>query len=440
MRVLIAWEHGRNLGHLTRLLALAEEMRTQGAEVVWALPRHQPQALETVRRAGWEASWAPAAASRRATSSPQSFADILVGFGFADEELLAALVRAWLDRMRALRIHRVLLDYAPAAQLAACLAEIPAAQITNGFDAPPAHCPTFGLDLRGPFIEERNARTVGVVAKTIEAVSRRLAASSRANLQSVLEYPTRWFDCIPETDPYSSDDAPARKGIFIGPQGQPADAVDAEWPSRSGVRVLAYLRGRSMPRVVLKTLEEWGDTVVICAWPDARAHDIREFDGSRMRMVRGAISLRERLPEADLVINYGSAGFVCRTLLAGKPQAIFPMDAEKRLIATRIRRSVARLVELGDSIAAIKTVFDATLSLAGAAAGIAARYASVSWSQRAGDAMRRLVKDPCAGIEGTKRVEESGHFVDFLMPSSRLQSPDGSHSRCGAIGHNAMEV
>ena len=360
MRVLIAWEHGRHLGHLTRLLALAEELRTQGAEVVWALPAHQPQSMEAVQLAGWAAVWAPSTAPSTARAAPQSFADILSRFGFADEAVLVGQVQAWLDRMETLRIDRVLLDYAPAAQLAAHLAAIPAAQVTNGFDAPPAHCPTFGLSLRGPFIEQRNARVVAAVTDTIAAVGRRLVGKSGVGLQAMLEHPTRWLDCIPETDPYGADDRPARSGIFIGPQGQPANAVHADWPEGPGPRVLAYLRGRSMPRLVLPALADYG-AAVLCAWPDASDADIQEFSRARTRVIRAPIPLSTLLPKADLVVNYGSTGFVCQALMNGKAQLILPADAEKWLVARRVQALRAGVVASGESIDAARAAFESAL-------------------------------------------------------------------------------
>ena len=37
-RILLAWEHGRNLGHISRLLAVARLVEARGGEPVWAVP------------------------------------------------------------------------------------------------------------------------------------------------------------------------------------------------------------------------------------------------------------------------------------------------------------------------------------------------------------------------------------------------------------------
>ena len=39
-RVLLAWELGGNLGHVARMLALADQIEQAGDEPVWALPAH----------------------------------------------------------------------------------------------------------------------------------------------------------------------------------------------------------------------------------------------------------------------------------------------------------------------------------------------------------------------------------------------------------------
>jgi hypothetical protein len=45
-RILVAWEFGRNLGHIARDLPLARAARDAGHEVLWALPNLRAAAAE----------------------------------------------------------------------------------------------------------------------------------------------------------------------------------------------------------------------------------------------------------------------------------------------------------------------------------------------------------------------------------------------------------
>ena len=423
MRVLIAWEHGRNLGHVSRLLALAEEIRAQRAEVIWALPATQGQALALVRAAGFEVSTCPALRVDAARTSALSFADILLSLGFGNNDALATQVKAWLDVMQAVQPDRVLLDYAPAAQLAAHLVGLPSAQITNGFDAPPADCPPFGIGIRGPHVERLNQQKVARVSTTIEEVALRLTGHRNASLGSMFAHPSRWFDCIVETDPYGqSGNRQALGGTYIGPQGRPPDAYHATWPSAAGdagPRVFAYLRGRVTPPAVLAALTAHGCSV-ICAWPDAQDADLQRLNGPRMRVVRGAVRLHQVLRDADVVVNYGSTTLVCQTLLAGKPQLMLPNDAEKWLVAQRVQAIGAGQAGRAQDHRDLCESFAAVVDAAPNAAAVGRIYSGSPWTGlRAAEIQRFLSRDmalvrinerrdppshpTCARVEGETR-------------------------------------
>ena len=96
-----------------------------------------------------------------------SFADILLSFGFSDADVLGRAVRDWMKLFDVVQPDRIVLDYAPAAQLAAQLQGLPAFQITNGFDSPPADCPIYGIAMRGPYLERLNARKLDQISTTL---------------------------------------------------------------------------------------------------------------------------------------------------------------------------------------------------------------------------------------------------------------------------------
>jgi len=78
---------------------------------------------------------------KRELRDPASFADILAEAGFAEEETLGGLVRAWQNLFHIFRPDMLLAQYAPSAQLAARLAGLPCLRLNIGFECPPEVTP-----------------------------------------------------------------------------------------------------------------------------------------------------------------------------------------------------------------------------------------------------------------------------------------------------------
>jgi len=335
-RVLVAWEHGRNFGHVARLTAVAGWLQQAGADIVWVLPPGWADA-EPFRSGPHRRMPAPRIVPGGAGSqgAAQSFADVLASFGFLDAAALQAAVRRWLDLFDRLAIDRIVLDYAPAAQLAALLHGLPALQITNGFDAPPAECPLFGIGMRGPMLERRNARQMAELDRAIAAVAQALGRAAGASLRELLAYPARCYDCIAETDPYG----PRADGAYVGPLGQPPETASVPWPEgpAEAPKVFVYLRAEAQVDRVLAALQRLGALATV-AWPGASAQALAARGRAGLRLVNRAVNLREVLPQCAAVVNYGSTTLVCQALLAGKPQVMWPADAEKWLVARRVEQ------------------------------------------------------------------------------------------------------
>jgi hypothetical protein len=339
-RVLLAWELGQNLGHLARLLTVAQVLNDAGAELIWAVPEqalHDPRLAE----APGLKTLAPAALMRgpknKAPPSVHSYADILALAGFTQGHVIHQRVQAWHTVFAQHHIHKVVLDYAPTAQWAAYVAGLPAAQITNGFDSPPADCPVFGVTQRGPMLDARNATQVAAVNQGL-AESRNGAVHAFTNdstpVKALLNHPTRWYDCLSLTDPYG----PRSDGIYVGPLGRLSRCVHVPWPEGglpTSKKVLVYLRHEPVLRDVLQALSAL-QARIIAFWPDATPQALAKLNQSSCTISTQAIDLQTALPECDAVVNYGSAGLVSQTLLAGKPQLMMPSDVEKHLIATRV--------------------------------------------------------------------------------------------------------
>ncbi len=338
-RVLLAWEHGRNFGRLSRLLTVSRMVEQQGGEPVWAVPQsqlHAPQLVALSHRrmvtpAIEQQVFAP---SFRA----DSFADVLLSLGFDDVSALTRGVKAWLQMLDQVQPECVLLDYAPTAQLAAQLAGLRAFQLTNGFDAPPSHCPPYAGARPDSILGQRNALRVQQVSANIAQVARSLPGRPASSLQAILDHPHKVFECIPEADPYGD----RASGMWVGPLGAHLDAVDVPWPESrlQRRRVFAQLRTMNGATELLDELQ-LSDAVTLCVWRGAPDEILARYRNTSVRVVRHPVRLERVLPQADAVVHQGSTSLVCQSLLAGKPQLIVPSDFEKLTVARRVAQTGA---------------------------------------------------------------------------------------------------
>ena len=335
-----------------------------------------------------------AAVGREVPARLSSFADVLLALGFRDAHAVEAAVTRWLQLFEVVQPTAILCDCAPLGLLAACVAGIPATQISNGFDVPPIDFPLFDATVRGPYLERANAQKLELLDRTIASVGHALGASG-LRLADFVGWPNVAIDGIPETDPYGT----RAKGRYIGPFMSSAHTRPPCWPdAEGGMRVFVYLRGRQT-LAVLEALRSTG-SATCCLWPDAPEEALSRFHGTMVQVTREPQNLPMVLSQADAVINYGSSGVLTATLLAGKPQLMLPTDMEKLMFARRVE-------QLG---------------------------AGVEWQAHQGrleQAMDRLLKDPTlvavaqgiASRHGARQFElQRRLFLDELIYGSRAET------------------
>jgi UDP:flavonoid glycosyltransferase YjiC (YdhE family) len=372
---MLAWEHGRNFGRLSRLLAVAQMVEQQGGEPVWVVPQSQRDAA-ALRVLEHRKLQAPVL--KQQTFGPDfradSFAEVLMASGFDDATRLLLAVEAWADAIEAVMPECIVLDYAPAAQLTSQLLNVPAFQLSNGFDAPPPDCPPYASVRPDSPLGRRTAGCVAALSATISEVGVRFGGPRASSLAHILRYPRHVLECIPETDPYG----PRQEALWVGPLTPLRDDDDqgAPWPSgRQGPRVFAQLGGRRGATDLLDALQEAGvDT--LCFWRGAPDRVLARYGEGPVR-VQGHFTLSaEMLAGVDAVVSQGATALVSRAMLAGKPQLIFPADFEKLKVAQRAAASGAALVwnptECG-AREALQRLLHAP-ALAEAARAISARY------------------------------------------------------------------
>jgi len=336
-RVLIAWEFGRNLGHIARDLPLARACRDAGHEVVWAVRDLRGVARELAGE-DFALLQAPLLRSGRVNAPPVSFADMLLREGYEDAEGLLAVLRGWTSLMRLMAIDVVVHDYAPSALLAARALGLPAMILGSGFMVPAPGVPSPGFFPDAPAHALREAEDL--FAANVNAALQRLGVAPIASLEALYAQGEQVLTTFEELDPF----APRRQGRYVGPMYALGRQAGVAWQGGDAPRIFAYLRPEVPSCEDLLAALQAGAAEVVCAMPGLPQPWPARFP--RLRFVPGAVDMAALLPAADLVITNGS-GTIPNSLLAGVPVLVLPHYNEQYLAGLRLQAHGAGLVVPG---------------------------------------------------------------------------------------------
>lgn len=327
-RVLFAWELGAHLGHLARDLPLACRCRDEGLDVVFAVP----DLRTTVGQAGEERlSLVQAPLLRPAiqrTTSPVSYADLLLHQGYDDRDALRGALRGWLDLIDLVQPSVLVFNHAPTALLAARLAGVPVLLCGTGFEIAPQQSPLPSLrpwqPLPARVLEQAEAQALS----SINAAVMHDGPARLERLADLFTAETIHITGFAELDPFG----PRAEVEYVGPVHMLPRAPKAQWTG-GRPRIFAYLRpGVAGCENLLQALQDSGADV-ICALPGCPPAWASRFD--RLQVLPHAVELSELLLDADAVVTYGP-GTLASALLAGVPVLFVPQMLEQHLSGLRL--------------------------------------------------------------------------------------------------------
>lgn len=341
-RILIAWELGGHLGHLGRLLPVAEQLRIQGNIVLWAV-RHLNKAARMLDTSSWQLVQAPTPAPTRQAQRPATcHADVLLLDGFADTDNLLARLAAWHSLFKLFQPDAVLADYAPLATYAAHSAGIHVVPLGNGFETPPVNAPQ--LPCFQPWNQGAQAGRQHA-EQALQTALTRLASTTAGRhapqTLAALYPPERSALCIhPPLDHF-----PRPSGHYVGPlwadlQTGPAfhqanpPSNPPQWPARAGPKVLCYLHLQRTPTDVLFRQLAACNTIVLS--PQAPDSVATSAANAGVHLITHPVPITGLMHEADAVITQGGTGLMGRALAQGKPMLLLPETAEQLILSRQL--------------------------------------------------------------------------------------------------------
>ncbi len=334
-RLLACWELGLGNGHINHLASAARGLGALGHES-WLATRDVVTARVLADRPFAGVVQAPLWTRSLVSSMTYSYGQVIADGGFADDDGLAELVRAWLTLFDLLGPAGIYVEHAPAALLAAHVARLPAAVIGTPFTCPVVTRPMPELV---PWLPESAARRAGADAtpdRVIRSVCRSFGAPVLGGVADLLATATPFLASWPELDPYGE----RTDSAFYGPlEGIGASALP-DWPAARGPRIFVYVpfdRPIAVPIVEALAQRGWpvvwvSTTLPTFDLPPSIHHEVEPVDTAAA------------LSDATLVIHRGGHGLCLDAIRAACPQILVPDRVEARTHALQVAaRGLGRL-------------------------------------------------------------------------------------------------
>lgn len=318
-RVLAAWELGLGNGHVNHHASAARGLKALGHES-WIAARDVVTPHVAADQPFARVLQAPLWLRSEVTTITRSYGQAIADAGFADEDGLVALVKAWLTMFDLVGPAAVYTEHAPAALLAAHVARLPAARLGTPFSCPAAHRPMPDIT---PWLPGNNQGADAVPDRVIRAVCRHFGAPMLAGVAELLATATPFLASWPELMPPGAVRTDSR---LYGPLTGIGVATPPDWPSAPGPRIFVYLpfeRAMAAPLAAALARRGWP---VIWVCTSAPGFPLADTIHHEVEPVDTAVALAQ----ATLIVSRGGHGICLDAVRAGCPHLMLPDRVEAR--------------------------------------------------------------------------------------------------------------
>lgn len=403
MRVLIAWEMGRNFGHVTQIVPVAEALRRRGVEVGLAL--RNPAALGPFAGSGeFSVVQAPyiSPARRQPGETRQKillYSDDLLACGYDDSTSLAGLIAGWDSLIGSFKPDALVSQSAPSALLATHGMAMARFRLGRGYDLPPATVPQTPVRHWEKNDPQETGRREAEVLATVNAALRACGREPLRNFADFLRTDGDFLCAFRETDHYRDRD----NATYYGSLGKTDGGIEVEWRPGAVRRVFAYIQPSK--KVFVPAMQALfrlpANFDVIVAAPKVPGELGQQFRRPGFRLFDSPVRLDPLLPDCNLLVNHASSGISNTALCAGIPLLMLPGHIEQTMQARAIGRHGAGLGMSGEfSSNDILQTIGRLLNdprFTQAARSIQARYGSQSADQTAETVAAEIIDRVTAG-------------------------------------------
>ena len=330
-RVLIAWELGGGLGHLTRLQPLVASLVETGFEVTLAVPsfHNLKDALGGLigsqRRLRVIQAPVPKPLDPAEFPPPavHTLADVLVRRGLHIPERLFTAANHWHHILNSIKPSLTVSDFSPVLNFVT-RKFAPLLVLGNGYTIPPSDMPLPPLLPWKHEVPEASRQNETAILKAVNIVCRANRLEPVVHLANLFRGQSTFVCTLPELDPYRG----RRTDTYWSPPNIPTFDDIQSLHARPTKRILVYLPGNH-PQ--LRNIFEAAEKLDLAgsAYLPAIAHDLKSSLGSHKLAIHGSpVSLSDQLPRVRLVVHHGGLATAHAALKSGTPQIVLPQSTE----------------------------------------------------------------------------------------------------------------
>jgi UDP:flavonoid glycosyltransferase YjiC (YdhE family) len=331
--ILVTYELGAGLGHLNRLVAVAQRLKGDHS-CVFALPDcalGEPivrRAFDDKARILEGVRW-PVPNDPNVRKIPtHTFADVIAIIGFNDGSRLSAKTATWHTILREVVPDLIIADFAPTLRLAIG-DKLPFVVVGNGYTVPPSGQLLPPIRQWETSVSARSRANEGRLLAAVNVVRAQLRGKAIDFFSDLFSGEHTFVCTLPEFDPYRR----FRCGPTLWPFNIPDIPLGPAGTQRSGPAIFVYLPANhpALSAVIsaLNDLKLPSGIYVSGMNPQELAKRCRHT----VRIHGKPADLARVLPNTSLLIHHGGLGTAYAGLLAGVPQLVLPFNLEHSVTA-----------------------------------------------------------------------------------------------------------
>lgn len=332
-QVVLVWEMGADLGHVTRLDALAKHLTTRGHSVTCVLsslseiqriylPPHTPP-YQVIQGPSWPDRHS------KLSRSPANLAEVLLSIGYHKPQLVAAKLGEWRAIFSQLHPDVIIYDYAPTALLATRDYLCKKISLDDPFSKPPETFPLPSFDQNAKVSTANLAISDTRLVDIVNQVLVQFELSPIRQTSDLFASDKSFLLSIPELDPFAYLRNAATYLGFIEAHDRDKK-IALNWNTESTAKkVFAYLKP-SYPKLKellcnIVRLNIQGRFFI----PHADQEILDICKNSNVQISNTPYDLSENLAPCDLVICHGGHSTLLQAALCGVPALVIPLQQEQ---------------------------------------------------------------------------------------------------------------
>ncbi|MEM6780238.1 MAG: hypothetical protein AAF569_00070 [Pseudomonadota bacterium] len=336
MKILIAWELGKNFGHIIKIIEMAKPLYDRGAEIIFAV-QDPGEFLKFKPDYPYTMLQAPFASIRPIKSPILTFTDDLRPCGYNNSSTMAGLIEAWRSLYDLVSPDILVTQSSPTALIAARDLNFPKVAFGTSYELPPLQTPMplipYWENVSEDILLKREQDVLSNVNEALKGFSIKLYD----HFSDIYEVDAKFVCGFEELDHYPDRQENVK---YYGTLFKTNAGASLKWNSKASKHIFAYLRPKekSFKPVFSALCELPNNYDVIIAAPGIDPKLKEAYENNHVGIEDGPVKLDNIMSKCDLAVCHAGVGISSAFLLKGVPLMLFPGHIEQLMFGRAIGR------------------------------------------------------------------------------------------------------